>query len=571
MTTPQSALALLVLFWRFSISSSKHYVRLNDIYLRESSDLEIVRIVVENASNQSKERRSSTLRTDPGTRKLYSHRTDTAYNAHWNNTIRRRLPERSNKPSLSNDELMQLSVQVALEKARKRETEASKVDFIESECGRFDTNCVNLSVSAQKTLRSSSPFVLCNYDLDLSGYDRSLATEKFAEEIEDVDLSDLTSKVISNDRSETCFLVFLPPSAAYTLSLHEDLAVQPLNSIMKIAQGTVRSILDMDETLKGFTAEFCPVSELSRVGGLVNEIESKLSNNNELDYSWVQDIPYATDIPYCEDWNGEISFDVPLIGLSFDFSFTGVSPPCVLAAVMTISNIGQICSVEPIHSDQTSNTNAQWILQAPDITSGSRLPWFEAGLKGEGQVVAVSDTGLDMNSCYFSDDTGNVTPAKSASIDKTRRKIIQYYPYIDAVDGRGHGTHVAGTIAGFSLHNDTTGENENGVAPNAKIAFFDIGSGNSLDVTIPDTNTLFNPGYHAGARIHSASWGNSVNSYGARDRNWDEYTFQRNEFLIVKSAGNTGDDCAQGYDCMRSVSGVSKNIITGKYQKVFSF
>jgi len=546
MAAPKLALALLILFVSLSISSSTEYAKFNDIYSRDSADLQNVRLLVENASDLVKEKYKHKERIDNRVRKLYSNKIQ-------NNTA----PD--------NDELMRLSSEVAREKALRRETEASEVNFIESDCARFDEDCVELSASVQKTIMSSSPFLLCNHDSNLTGYNRLLATEKFAEEIEGADLSDLTSNVVSNDRIETCFQAFLSPSVAYAMSsLHEDLTVQPLNSIMKIAQGTVHSILniDYDKTLKGFTAEFCPMRELSSVRGLVKEIENKLSNHNELDYSWVQDIPNVNDIPDCENWNGEISFDVPLIGLSFDFSFTGVSPPCVLAAVMTISNLGEICSVEPIHSDQTSNTNVQWILQEPDVPNVSKLPWFEAGLKGEGQVVAVSDTGLDMNSCYFSDSRGNVRPSKSNAFDKTRRKVIQYYNFVDGVDGRGHGTHVAGTIAGFSQYKDESGENENGVAPNAKIAFFDIGSGNSLEIVMPDTYTLFDPGYHAGAKIHSASWGNSVNSYGSRDRNWDEYTFQKNDFLIVKSAGNTGDDCTKGYDCMRSVSGVSKNIIT---------
>ena len=40
--------------------------------------------------------------------------------------------------------------------------------------------------------------------------------------------------------------------------------------------------------------------------------------------------------------------------------------------------------------------------------SSNRFIRFDAGLTGAGQVVSVSDTGLDMNNCYFLDATGTV-------------------------------------------------------------------------------------------------------------------------------------------------------------------
>ena len=36
--------------------------------------------------------------------------------------------------------------------------------------------------------------------------------------------------------------------------------------------------------------------------------------------------------------------------------------------------------------------------------SSFRFPFFDSGLDGSGQVVSVSDTGIDMDNCYFRDD-----------------------------------------------------------------------------------------------------------------------------------------------------------------------
>ena len=45
---------------------------------------------------------------------------------------------------------------------------------------------------------------------------------------------------------------------------------------------------------------------------------------------------------------------------------------------------------------KTWNSNAQWMVQ-----SGleGETPWFDVGLDGAGQVVALSDTGIDVNNC----------------------------------------------------------------------------------------------------------------------------------------------------------------------------
>merc|ERR1712157_10804 len=96
------------------------------------------------------------------------------------------------------------------------------------------------------------------------------------------------------------------------------------------------------------------------------------------------------------------------------------------------------------------------------------------GLTGKGEVVAVSDTGLDTNNCYFRDDTKELP--KDGRIDLTQRKIVQYISeYGDDIDIDGHGTHVSGTIAGKRTVN---GKGlADGVAYEAKIAFFDTQRG----------------------------------------------------------------------------------------------
>ena len=111
------------------------------------------------------------------------------------------------------------------------------------------------------------------------------------------------------------------------------------------------------------------------------------------------------------------------------------------------------------------------------------------GLDGKGQIVGVSDTGIDENSCFFRDPTGGKVIKSSIDdpkIDHNNRKIVEYITYSDNYGDvtAGHGTHVCGSIAGSCLQDDhTPSENVkqyHGIAPGAKIAFFDIMGGNCL-------------------------------------------------------------------------------------------
>lgn len=80
-------------------------------------------------------------------------------------------------------------------------------------------------------------------------------------------------------------------------------------------------------------------------------------------------------------------------------------------------------------------------------------PYTAAGLLGDGQIVAVADTGLDLNSCYFYDPQGHIpySDILSPVFDTKYRKVIQYtygkYSDTSDVEG-GHGTHVSGIVAG---------------------------------------------------------------------------------------------------------------------------
>jgi subtilisin family serine protease len=169
-------------------------------------------------------------------------------------------------------------------------------------------------------------------------------------------------------------------------------------------------------------------------------------------------------------------------------------------------------------------------------------PYREAGLEGQGQICGIADSGVNDLSCFFLDNSGaypTVTTNRSGVVEPLRRKIIQYVSHADDLDEEGgHGTHVCGTVAGSSLQEFG---HMNGMAPQAKIAFFDIGVTDRDYLKLPATDDIFNAAYTAGARIHTNSWGNLGGLYGQMSFDVDKFVFEHPDFLVVFAAGNSGD------------------------------
>lgn len=72
------------------------------------------------------------------------------------------------------------------------------------------------------------------------------------------------------------------------------------------------------------------------------------------------------------------------------------------------------------------------------------------GITGAGEVIGVADTGLDLQSCYFSTASGPRPPASSSffgtvaspNYDLTQPKVVQYITFQDAFDvAAGHGKY----------------------------------------------------------------------------------------------------------------------------------
>ena len=192
------------------------------------------------------------------------------------------------------------------------------------------------------------------------------------------------------------------------------------------------------------------------------------------------------------------------------------------SVLQSLLALPQVNSMEPAHPMHLLNDHSFGIIQSARMF---HAPIWQHGLRGQGQLVGISDTGVDVRSCFFAD-----------------KKIAAYQNLsgVDDLDGDGHGTHVAGSIAGdkganglYDLHD--------GMAPAARLVVQDVGNGSDLVGIADDVGELFARTYDTGVRVHSNSWGGGDNTYDATARSVDAFVHAHPDFLALFANGNQGE------------------------------
>eukprot|EP00930_Biecheleria_cincta_P045677 TRINITY_DN31482_c0_g1_i1.p1 TRINITY_DN31482_c0_g1~~TRINITY_DN31482_c0_g1_i1.p1 ORF type:complete len:915 (-),score=124.90 TRINITY_DN31482_c0_g1_i1:278-3022(-) len=172
----------------------------------------------------------------------------------------------------------------------------------------------------------------------------------------------------------------------------------------------------------------------------------------------------------------------------------------------------------------------------------SQIPDLHAkGLQGRGQVVGLGDTGIRSDSCSFSDSSAAVPYGRSSPL---HRKIAGYFSVGgDTQDGpHGHGTHIAGSIAGNAL-GSSPGQPDNGVAPAARLVVVDVEKTVAHGTYNIPANSIgqsyFDVFRQADANVVCSPWSFPENAQ--LEYQVDMYVYNNDEFLPIFPSGNAFD------------------------------
>ena len=217
-----------------------------------------------------------------------------------------------------------------------------------------------------------------------------------------------------------------------------------------------------------------------------------------------------------------------------------------------VAALDEVRHVEEVYPCKLHNDVARKILNIDSQNPGT------LGFEGEGQVVAVADTGFDKGS------TTDVHPAFAGRV----MKLYALGRPGKSNDPDGHGTHVCGSVLGDG-HSTTLNTNIRGTAPKAKLILQSVlDTGNGLGGLPADLHDLFHAPYADDhIRIHTNSWGSTKadGRYDQNARELDDFVWNRRDMVICFAAGNAGADAnGDGQIDAQSVSppGTAKNCIT---------
>ncbi len=212
-------------------------------------------------------------------------------------------------------------------------------------------------------------------------------------------------------------------------------------------------------------------------------------------------------------------------------------------AIAPLTQAAIVHWVEPYVAPELANARGRQIMGAERIWANNRL-------FGAGQIVAISDSGLDVqrgpNDVANPDFAGRLVRAFAPS--EMRPDNPACAAKTNWTDLNGHGTHVAGSVLGSGVNSGSNPaanqytNSEAGVAPQARLVFMAMNTDGGPGIQcVPSNGNYIALGYQQGARISSNSWGSATNgAYTFNDRMVDDYIWRNRDYLVLFAAGNSG-------------------------------
>lgn len=162
-------------------------------------------------------------------------------------------------------------------------------------------------------------------------------------------------------------------------------------------------------------------------------------------------------------------------------------------------------------------------------------PFSDNNIVGRGQVVGLADTGIRNDHCMFNDGTG----VNVGGYNANAYKIVTYNTtYGDSADADGHGTLVAGIVAGYTT--TVPAANFTGIAHGAQLYFSDISTTGSTLNPPSALSRLFDPARAVGAATYLLPFGSAADWYTSDSASIDSYMRTNDDFLVVVPSGNNG-------------------------------
>ena len=271
----------------------------------------------------------------------------------------------------------------------------------------------------------------------------------------------------------------------------------------------------------------------------------------------------------------------PELNVSFSYTtlYNGFS--CELPADL----IEQVRALPNVISAVKADT-----VEIPQMDRAAALSGFPAyydmtGCSGEGQVIAVIDSELDVTHPMFAPLADDIETALSrediaeiagsgelhVNVDPDRAYISSKLPYVidyvdDYYDGlhnerNYHGTHVCGIAAGNAFK-DSDGKDISGIAKDAQLLFFATstnGGGIALDASI----AALEDAIRLHADVINMSWG-AIREYFGENPLSDVLNAADHAGIVVCSSAGNADDGTKSYGKTRTPEALNYGVISDK-------